>query len=61
MHPILLSKTMKLHPVTIILGLLIFGYYWGILGMILAAPIISVVKTIFRFLDTKYAILKFNG
>lgn len=60
-HPILLSKTMKLHPVTIILGLLVFGYYWGIIGMILATPVISVFKTIFRFLDTKFAILKFNG
>lgn len=61
LHPILLSKTMKLHPVTIILSLLIFGYFFGIIGMILATPIISVLKTIFKFLDAKYAILKFNG
>lgn len=60
-HPILLSKTMKLHPVTIILGLLVFGYYWGIIGMILATPVISVIKTIFRFLDRKFMVLKFNG
>lgn len=60
-HPILLSKTMKLHPVTIILGLLIFGYYWGIVGMILSTPVISVFKIIFRFLDIKFGILKFNG
>lgn len=60
-HPILLSKTMKLRPVTIILGLLVFGYYWGIVGMILATPIISVIKIVSRFIDTKFGILKFNG
>lgn len=25
--PVVMSKTMKLHPVTIIIGLLIFGYF----------------------------------
>ncbi|MDD3392924.1 MAG: AI-2E family transporter [Bacilli bacterium] len=59
-QPVIMSKTMKLHPVTIMLGLLIFGYFWGILGMILATPVISVCKSVIMFFDEKYNILTFN-
>lgn len=59
-QPILMSKTMKLHPVTIIVGLLIFGYYWGILGMILATPVISIAKALFMFFDDKFNLLNFE-
>lgn len=56
--PIVMSKTMKLHPVTIILGLLIFNHFFGILGMVLSTPIISGLKIIFGFLDEKYMFFK---
>jgi predicted PurR-regulated permease PerM len=58
-QPIIMSKTMKLHPVTIMLGLLVFGYYWGIIGMILATPIIAASKSIFVFFNEKYDLLNF--
>lgn len=58
LNPIVMSKTMKIHPVTIILGLLIFGHFWGILGMILATPIIATIKVIFQYFDKKYDLLK---
>ena len=60
LNPIVMSKTMKLHPVTIILGLLIFGHFWGMIGMLLATPTIAVLKSIILFLDDKYDILSFN-
>lgn len=60
LNPIVMSKTMKLHPVTIILGLLIFGHFWGMIGMLLATPTIAVMKSIILFLDDKYDILSFN-
>ena len=50
----IMSKTTKLHPVTIIMGLLIFGHYWGIIGMVLSTPLIAVFKQIWIFLDEKY-------
>ncbi len=56
--PIVMSKTMKLHPVTIIIGLLLFGHFFGILGMILSTPIISGLKIIFGFLDEKFMFFK---
>ena len=54
LQPIVMSKTMKLHPVTIMLGLLIFGYFFGIVGMILATPTIALIKVIYRFFAKKY-------
>lgn len=53
-QPLIMSKTTKLHPVTIILGLLVFGHFFGIIGMSISTPIIAVVKTIFIYFDQKY-------
>lgn len=53
MHPILMGKSTKIHPVTIILGLLVFGHYFGIVGMILATPIIAFLKVVIHFLNRK--------
>ena len=48
-----MSKTTKLHPVSIIVGLLIFGHFFGIVGMLLSTPIISVLKVVIEFIDSK--------
>lgn len=60
LQPLIMSKTTKLHPVTIILGLLVFGYFFGIIGMAIATPIIASLKAIFMFFDEKYGILNYN-
>lgn len=54
LQPVVMSKTMKLHPVTIIIGLLIFGHFFGIVGMVLATPTIALCKVIYRFFAEKY-------
>ena len=54
LQPVVMSKTMQLHPVTIIIGLLIFGHFFGIVGMILATPVMSLVKVVYRFFAKKY-------
>lgn len=59
-QPLVMSKTMKLHPVTILLGLLIFGYFFGIFGMIIATPMVAIIKSIAIFIGDKYNILKFK-
>ena len=58
LQPVVMGKTMKLHPVTIMLGLLIFAHFFGILGMIVATPVISIFKTIFNFFNDKYSIIE---
>lgn len=58
-QPVIMSKTTKLHPVTIMLGLLIFGYFWGIIGMVISTPIIAASKAIFMYFESKYDFLNF--
>lgn len=57
LNPLVMSKTMKLHPVTVMLGLLIFGHFFGILGMILATPTISCAKVVWKFFEEKFEIM----
>ena len=57
LQPIVMGKTMRLHPVTIMIGLLVFNHFFGILGMVLATPTISIFKTIFNFFEEKYHFL----
>jgi len=58
-RPLVMSKTMKLHPVIVIIGILVFGYLWGVIGMIIATPLIAMIKSIIMFIEKKYNILKF--
>ena len=55
-----MSKTTKLHPVTIMLGLLLFGHFFGIIGMVISTPIIAIAKVVLSFIDEKYHILDLN-
>ncbi len=57
LQPLIMAKTTKLHPVTIMLGLLVFGYFFGIVGMLISTPVIAALKTIFKFFNKKYDIL----
>ena len=57
LQPLIMSKTTKLHPVTIMLGLLVFGYFFGVIGMLISTPLMAVCKTIFVFFDKKYNII----
>lgn len=54
LQTLIISKATKLHPVTIIIGLLVFGHFFGIVGMLLSTPIIGVLKVIFQFFEKKY-------
>lgn len=56
----IMSKTTKLHPVTIIIGLLVFQHFWGILGMVFSTPIIAILKIIFNFIDHKLHIIDYD-
>ncbi len=52
-QPLIMGHTMKLHPVTIMVGLLLFQHFFGILGMIIATPTIACFKVIFMFINEK--------
>lgn len=61
LQPIVMSKATNLHPVVIICGLLIFGHFFGIVGMVLASPIMSVIKVIFEFIIEKFELFQRNN
>lgn len=54
LQPLIMGRTMKLHPVTIMVGLLVFGYFFGVLGMIVATPTIACLKVIIVYFNDKY-------
>lgn len=56
LHPMIMSKKMDLHPVTILVSLLVFGYFFGIIGMVIATPLTALLKIIFNHFNNKYKI-----
>lgn len=42
--PYIYSKTVKLHPLVVIFAILMGAQIWGIIGMILAVPVASLIK-----------------
>ena len=56
-HPLVVGKATDVHPITLVIGLLIFQHFFGIIGMIIAAPVIGAVKILFNFFDNKYNLL----
>lgn len=53
-QPLIMGHTMKLHPVTIMIGLLLFQHFFGIIGMVVATPVIACFKVFFNFFNEKY-------
>ncbi len=60
LQPIVMSRTMKLSPVTVLVALIIFGHFWGVLGMILSTPIVAACKSLFQFFNKKFNLIKYN-
>ncbi len=54
LQPLIMSKKLNLSPITIILSLMIFEYMFGIFGMVIATPVVALLKIIYVFFDEKY-------
>ncbi len=44
--PIILGKRMQISPLVLILGLMVFGWLWGIIGLLLAVPLLVCAKLV---------------
>jgi putative permease len=44
LQPLVLSKSVNLHPLIIVLAVLIGGHFFGLLGMLLAVPASGIIK-----------------
>lgn len=56
-QPLIMGHTMQLHPVTIMIGLLIFQHFFGIIGMVVATPAIACIKVVCTFINEKLNIM----
>jgi predicted PurR-regulated permease PerM len=52
--PKLLGSSLNLHPMWVLAGLLIGANLFGLLGIILAVPVIAAAKVIFNFVEELY-------
>jgi predicted PurR-regulated permease PerM len=44
--PIILGRSMRLSPLILILALMVFGWLWGIIGLLLAVPLLVCIKLV---------------
>lgn len=58
LQPIVMSRASSIHPVIIIIALLVFGHFFGILGMVLATPILTILRVLLEFANEKLNVLE---
>jgi putative permease len=46
--PLLLSRVVNLHPVAIIVAVLVFGGFWGIVGLLFAIPLATLCQAVIK-------------
>ena len=57
LNPIIVGKATDMHPITIIIGLIVFGHFLGIVGMVIATPLIGAIKILFNYFNKKYHLI----
>ncbi len=54
LEPTMMGTGLDLHPATVLLGLSIWGSLWGIVGMLLSAPLMAIIKIVMaRYATTR--------
>ncbi|MBW2280876.1 MAG: AI-2E family transporter [Deltaproteobacteria bacterium] len=51
LEPKIMGDSLDLHPIAILIALIFWGMLWGVIGMLLAAPITAVMKILFERLE----------
>ncbi len=49
LQPNIIAKSVKLHPVIVICGMLVFERLFGIIGMVIAMPVLALVKIFIKY------------
>lgn len=57
-EPKIMGNRLKLNTITVIFGLLFWGYIWGIVGMMLSIPLLVILKLIFENIPSLTIIAK---
>ena len=53
-HPIIMSKSINMHPVISIMSVIVLGYFLGIFGMIFAIPLVASIKEVYYYSKNRY-------
>jgi AI-2 transport protein TqsA len=61
LEPIFMGNRVALNTITIIMGLIFWGYLWGIYGMLLAVPLLVLVKVILSQVGGAEILVKLMG
>ncbi len=56
-EPVVIGRRLNLNPLLILLSVLIWGYIWGIVGMLVSVPMTAIIKIILANSKSRY--LKF--
>lgn len=52
--PRIIGNKLELHPMLVFIALIVAGELFGLLGLVLAIPVLAVIKVLIRFLDELY-------
>jgi AI-2E family transporter len=52
--PRIIGDKLELHPMLVFIALIIAGDLFGLLGLVLAIPVLAIIKVLIRFLDELY-------
>ncbi len=47
-EPLIMGNRLKLNTLTVLFGLVFWGYLWGVIGMMLSVPLMVVLKIVFE-------------
>jgi len=59
--PLILSKSLTLHPVIIFIGVIFGGWMWGVTGALIAVPLLSILKIFCNNIQSLEPLGKFLG
>lgn len=52
LEPLVIGRRLNLNPLLVLISLLIWGYIWGIVGMLLSVPLAAIIKIILSNSDS---------
>ncbi|MBT32614.1 MAG: hypothetical protein CMO01_23375 [Thalassobius sp.] len=61
LEPKLMGTSLALNTITVLLGLVFWGYLWGVTGMVLSVPLLVVIKVILEEVPGAEILVKLMG
>ena len=61
LEPRLMGSSLSLNTVVVILGLVFWGYLWGVTGMVLSVPLLVLVKVVLTQFDDAQIVVRLMG